>query len=107
VPVAETFEQVTQVLRDVLPSNADVRGISVSGDLKLVTIWTVTPGLVIGRQGATADEIRDGLMAAFGSSLDLRIEEFKEPPGEPSGGVREPRDPFPIAPDTGTARSGP
>lgn len=95
----EKFKAVNQVLNESLPEHAIVTSVEVSGDSSVVVIHTLTPGLVIGRRGETADRVRDALSASIGSPVQLRIMEDEGPSqGPPSGGVREPRSPLPNSP---------
>ena len=79
----------------VVPADADVTAIAVSADSQLVTIWTSTPGLLIGRRGETADLIKAKLAKVAGRWVELHIKEVSAPPDDPIAGVREPRHPSP------------
>jgi ribosomal protein S3 len=94
-------------LEEVVPLDADVTAIEVSADINQVTIRTTTPGLVVGRRGATATAIQDSLRRSSDTRIELRIEEVKEPPEDPFAGVSEPRDPLPVEPQTGVQLSAP
>ena|ERR1700689_5054637 len=99
VPRWEVFKAVAQTVSEVLPHDALIVSVEVSEDSSLVTLRTLTPGIVIGRRGTVAEGIRDALRASVGPQVYLRIEEVKDPPDDgPLGGVREPRSPFPNEP---------
>jgi KH domain len=101
VPAWDEVGTLLQALEGVVPTRADVSSIRFSPDARGLTILTRTPGLIIGRRGSTAALIKDALSEASGADIELRIEEVKEPPEDPLGGVREPRDPFPLEPEVG------
>lgn len=90
----ETFWRVVQAIQDALPAQADIRAVDISDDGSLVTIWTSTPGWILGRRGATATQIREALRHAVNPELELRIEEVKGPPEVPFGTGRAPTGPF-------------
>jgi hypothetical protein len=101
VPIWDKWGQVLNGLSETVPPEAVITSLDVADDLSRVTLWTRTPGLVIGRRGETADRIRSGLSESIGSPIQLFIYESKEPPEEPpSGGVRQPVSPFPVGPTT-------
>ena len=84
-----------------IPPSAAIVSVEVVEDSSSVTIWTCTPGIVIGRRGDTADRIRTSLSASIGRPVQIFIHETKDPPeNPPSVGVREPRTPNPMAPVT-------
>lgn len=95
----DVFNVVAQALGDTVPDRARIASVEVSEDSSVVVLRTLTPALVIGRRGSTADDIRDAISAALGSPVQLRIVEVEDPPEEPPlGGVREPRLPGPNTP---------
>jgi hypothetical protein len=87
---------------DVHAPGSDIRRLDIDGASGIVTVWCRYPGLLIGRNGSTADSIRLALGDALGiDSLRLNIIEVRdETPNDPPSGVREPRRPKPTAPST-------
>jgi hypothetical protein len=106
VPAWDEVNVLLYALDGALPPGTDVSSISFSADSRVVTIWTKTPGLILGRRGSTAALIREALSSASGSRIELHVVEVKEPPEDPLGGVREPRHPFPSEPTSGAERQG-
>jgi len=98
VPAWKEFRALLDSFDGVLPPEADVSATAVAADKALVTISTRTPGLIVGRRGTTASLIRDAPRSVVGPTTELRIEEVREPPEDPSSGIRQPRDPFPPTP---------
>jgi predicted RNA-binding protein YlqC (UPF0109 family) len=97
VPQRELLQVVTDALGRVLPAEAVIEAVEVSEDPVTVTVWTSTPGIVLGRRGKTAEAIRLELSAAAGTHVHLSLQRVEEPPasGPSPGGVREPRVPRP------------
>ena len=87
---------------EVHAPGVDVQRLTVDRDADVVTVWTRSPGRLIGRRGATADSIRAALCDALGSeSTRLNIVEVAtDSPDDPPSGVREPRRPKPTAPSS-------
>jgi len=44
-----------------------------------VNVYTAKPGILIGRQGATIQKLREGLASRFSNQLELNIKEIKKP----------------------------
>jgi hypothetical protein len=100
---AERFVLAAKAFEEHAP-DVDIQRLDIDAANGIVTVWCQYPGLVIGRRGATADSIRQGLTEAFGcESVKFGIIESPgEAPDEPTGGVREPRRPKPAAPSSST-----
>jgi ribosomal protein S3 len=99
---------VIEVLAETTPDNTDLSSIDLEtvDGRNVVTVRTRTPGLLIGRRGATADTIRAAMAERLRDpALQVNVSEVRppEPPLAPPSGVREPRDPLPDAPSTSTA----
>lgn len=79
-PVARA---VLGALAEGWPADADFARVVIETrgpDWLVVTVWTSTPGPVIGRRGATASAIRDRLRAAVpGRSLELVVRDAGGP----------------------------
>jgi hypothetical protein len=98
MPSWKTFRCVTDVLGDHLADDAVVEAVQVSADLSTITLWTSTPGVVIGRRGAVAQRISDALKDSLGIQVRLLVQELDDPPDDdPFGAAGEPRSPIPDA----------
>lgn len=82
MPSWKTFRCVTDALNDNLPDDAVVEAVQVSADLSSVTLWTSTPGHVIGRRGSVAQMISEALNASLGMHVRLLIQEVGDPADE-------------------------
>jgi predicted RNA-binding protein YlqC (UPF0109 family) len=105
------FRLVTEALSDNLPDDAQVEAIQAAADYSTITIWTSTPGNVVGRRGTTAESIRRSLETSLDAQVRLHVQEVTDSPDEvdlfdeglfygddPLGGVLEPRSPKPVQP---------
>ena len=102
-PTLTELSQVAHTLRSLAGADVQAKGIDVRlvGSSYRVDIVTAQPGRVIGRRGATADQIRSALATLLDDpALQLNIQEapFEPPPSPPPAGVREPRRPGPSGP---------
>jgi ribosomal protein S3 len=84
---SELVRKLLVALSESLPEGADVSSIGVdSNDAVNVTLHTHSAGLLIGRQGATADAIRSSLQGVVGERVvKLNIHELgrDDPPPPP------------------------
>jgi ribosomal protein S3 len=78
----KAFGLIAQVLGEHLPDVAEVGAVQVSDDQSVVTVWTSTPGEVIGSHGSTAGAINEALRNHLGAHVTFRVQEVREAPGE-------------------------
>lgn len=98
-PSSKVFRYIGEALSENLPDDAVIAAIQVSADQSTITIWTPTPGAVIGRRGSVAQRINDSLKSSLGKPVLVLVAEVSDPPDDDLfGGVREPRQPMPELP---------
>jgi ribosomal protein S3 len=101
VAKSELVRRLLVAISGSLPDDADLSAVDVESDDDVtVVLHTRTPGLLIGRRGATADAIRSKLQDVVDDGvvrLNIREVGSDDPPAPPSG-VREPRRPPPAGP---------
>ena len=82
MPRWEAFRCVAQALTERLPVDALIEAIEITDDSSVVTVWTSTPGVVIGRQGTTAEAIWGALRESIGREVRFLVKETKQPPDD-------------------------
>lgn len=82
MPPSAAFLGIARVIAESLPEDAVVVGIEAAGAESVVTLWTTTPGLCIGRRGETAQATRLAIEAFVNHRVEFRVEEAEteEPP---------------------------
>jgi hypothetical protein len=101
VPISspELIRCISETLSESLPDDAVIQAVQVSADQSTITIWTSTPGAVIGPRGSVARQINDSLKSSLGNKVLILVAEVSDPPQDDLfGGVREPREPTPESP---------
>lgn len=77
--LAEAFERIAPGDQLSYPLARSIEVNDVEGRIT-VNVHTARPGLVIGRRGTTADELRSGLMDLAGGPVSLNITQVKPQP---------------------------
>jgi hypothetical protein len=99
IPSAKLFQCISDAITENLPNEAVIEAVQVAADQSTVTIWTSTPGAVIGQRGSVAQRINDSLRSSLGKQILILVAEVSAPPDDDLfGGVGEPREPTPEAP---------
>jgi hypothetical protein len=99
MPSSVAFRCISEALSENLPDDAVIEAVQVSADQSRVTIWTSTPGAVIGRRGSVAQRINDSLKSSLGKQVLVFVAEVNDTPdSDVFGGIREPREPDPESP---------
>ena len=99
VPSSKLFRCISEALSQNLPDEAMIAAIQVAADQSTITIWTSTPGAVIGRKGSVAQRINDSLSTSLGRHVLIVVAEVSDAPDDDLfGGVREPIRPSPKLP---------